>query len=114
MVHSGQQWKQQQEHKKKKKKKEGEKYPRKPYHFLNYDQVILLLKFIDSDDDLISFKSYCETHTEHVGEKDTDKQTRCGNHYQFWKKEGLALHFSLSFRRISNQEARIHTPRCTV
>ena len=83
-----QQQQQQQQEEEEQKKKEEEQKPKKQYQPLYYDQALLLLRFISSNDDSISFKSYCDTHTDYLGEKGTDKRQKMKNHYQYWRKEG--------------------------
>ena len=83
-----QQQQQEQEQEQQKKKEEEEQTPKKQYQPLHYDQALLLLKFISSNDNSVSFKSYCDAHTEYLGEKGTDTREKMKNHYQYWKKEG--------------------------
>lgn len=43
-----------------------EQKTKKQYQPLNYDKVLLLIRFISSNDS-VSFKSYCDAHTEYLG-----------------------------------------------
>tara|TARA_B110001450_G_C17582615_1_gene465596 strand:- start:444 stop:707 length:264 start_codon:yes stop_codon:yes gene_type:complete len=85
-----QQQQQEEEKDNKKKKEEEQKQPRKKKQPLNYDEAILLLKFFSLNDP-ISFKSYCDTHAEVLGEQASDKRKYMQDHYRNWKKKGLPL-----------------------
>ena len=82
-----QQQQQEQEQQKKKKEEEEDQKPKKQYQSLHYDEALLLLRFISSNDS-ISFMSYCDTHMDVLGGKGTDKRQKMKNHIQYWRKEG--------------------------
>ena len=84
-----QQQRQQEEEEEDKKKKEEQKQPRKKNpQPLNYDEAILLLEFFSLNNPM-SFKSYCDTHADVLGEQASDKRKQMQDQYSNWKKQGL-------------------------
>ena len=86
-IFTKQQQEEKQEEEEQKKKKKKEQTPKKQYQSLHYDEALLLFRFI-SNNESVSFKSYCDAHADVLGGKGTDTRQKMKNHYQYWRKEG--------------------------